>query len=413
MLRGGDVQELQTLKKQGLSVSAISALTGFDRKTIRKHLATPAVVPNYGPRATRPSKLDPFKPYLEHRLQAGVWNAQVLLRELRERGYPGGYTVLKEYLQPLRQVARGVAVRRFETPPGQQAQVDWGDLGQVVREAERWPLYGFVYTLGSSRALFADLATDQTLGTLLACHEAAFTALGGVPQEILYDRMKTVVLGTDTRGETQWQPLFRDFARYWGFTPRLCRAYRPQTKGKVESGVKYLRRNFLCGRQATSFSDLRAELRAWIWEVAQQRVHGTTHQVVRTAWEAERPQLQALQGRPPFPYAPAVVRRVSRDAYVSYGGSRYSVPWQVAGQEVTLHAVGEALEIRQGDQRLARHALCAEPHQVCTVPAHHAGLPAAPARVPGGKTRVTVALAGPEVEVRSLAAYDAILGGGA
>ena len=410
LLRGGDVHEIQELKRQGLTLTAISALTGFDRKTVAKYLTTPEPVPTYGPRAPRPSKLDPFKPYLDQRLQAGVWNAQVLLRELRARGYDGGYTILKEYLQPRRRAVREAAVRRFETPPGQQAQVDWGDVGHLEGPDGRQALSGFVLTLGHSRVLFAEVATDQTLATLLALHEAAFAALGGVPREILYDRMKTVVLGLDDRGEIRWHPVFRDFAAYWGFTPRLCRAYRPQTKGKVESGIKYLRRNFLCGREATSLDDLRGQLRGWVWEVANVRVHGTTHRVVRDAWEAERPHLQPLAERPPFPHRPEQVRRVSRDAYVSYGGNRYSVPWTAVGQEVSVREVGGELEIRGGGERLAVHAVAGGKHQVLTVPAHHAGLPPATATPPGGKTRITVVATAPEVEVRPLSVYDALAG---
>lgn len=403
------MQEIQSLQRQGLSISAISALTGFDRKTVRKYLAESAPVPTYGPRTPRPSKLEPFRQYLDARLQAGVWNAQVLLRELREQGYTGGYTLIKDYLQPRRKAAREAAVRRFETPPGQQAQVDWGDLGHLEGPDGRQPLYGFVLTLGYSRAMFADVATDQTLATLLSLHEAAFHALGGVPREILYDRMKTVVLGVDERGEIRWQPVFHDFAQYWGFTPRLCRAYRPQTKGKVESGIKYVRRNFLCGRTATSLRDLGDQLRAWNATVAQPRVHGTTHRVVRAAWAEERPHLQAMTGRPPFPYGPTVRRRVSRDAFVSYRSNRYSVPWSVAGQEVTLREQGGELEIEHSGSCLARHVLCTGKHQVRTVPAHHAGIPADATR-PGGKTRITLSVSEPEVEVRSLAAYEALAG---
>jgi transposase len=405
------VKEIQELKRQGLSLTAISALTGFDRKTVRKYLDPATGTPRYGPRASRGSKLDPFKEYLEGRLQAGVWNAQVLLRELRERGYTGGKTILCDYLQPRRQAAREVAVRRFETPPGQQAQVDWGDLGHLEGPDGRQSLYGFVFTLGYSRSMFAEIATDQALGTLLSLHEAAFAALGGVPREILYDRMKTVVLGQDDRGEIQWHPLFRDFAAYWGFTPRLCRAYRPQTKGKVESGIKYVRGNFLCGRQAADGPDLQQQLRVWTWEVANVRVHGTTHRVIREAWQEEQPYLQPLAGRLPFPHQPQVARRVSRDAYVSYRGNRYSVPWEAVGQEVWVREVGGQLEIQCGGERLAQHALCAGQHQVATVSSHHAGLPAGPESRPGGKTRISIRLGAPEVEVRSLAAYDLLAGG--
>lgn len=297
------------MRRQGLSLTEIASLTGFDRKTVRKWLLQPGP-PRYGPRPPQPSKLDPYKSFIDQRLSAGVWNATVLLRELRQQGYTGGYTILKDYLQPKRQGARVVAVRRFETPPGQQAQADWGHLGTLEGDGQRLSIWSFVLTLGHSRAMYAGLATDQTLATLLRQHEAAFQALGGVPAEILYDRVKTIVLGTDERGEVRWHPIFLDFARHWGFRPRLCRPYRAQTKGKVESGIRYLKRSFLPGREATSLKDLDGQLRAWLASVANQRLDGTTHQLVADAWQQERPKLQPLAGHPPYPYVPEVRRRI-------------------------------------------------------------------------------------------------------
>ena len=232
------MEDIRELRTSGLSITAISQMTGYDRKTIRKHLLNATSKREYGPRPPRLGKLDDFKPYIQERLQAGVWNAVVLLREIRERGYAGGYGTVKEYLQPQREAARTVAVRRFETPPGKQAQVDWGHLGSMDMEGVERRVWGFTFTLGHSRAMMAEAALEQKLGTLLRMHEEAFRQLGGVPEEILYDRMKTVWLNTDDRGEIAWHPVFLDFSRYWGFTPRLCRPYRAQTKGKVESGVK-------------------------------------------------------------------------------------------------------------------------------------------------------------------------------
>ena len=135
MLRGGDVNEIQELRRQGLSITQIGTLTGFDRKTIRKYLGHPQR-PRYGPRLRRGSQLEPFHAHIDERLAAGVWNAVVLLAELKARGYTGGYTILKDYLRPLRREASTVAVRRFETPPGQQAQLDWGTLGNRSRNQD-------------------------------------------------------------------------------------------------------------------------------------------------------------------------------------------------------------------------------------------------------------------------------------
>jgi transposase len=222
-LRAKEVNEISERKRQGLSIQAISAVMGLDRKTVSKYLAQPDVIPAYKPRRPAASKLEAFPPYLEERLRAGVWNAAVWLRELKERGYAGGYTILKDWLQEQREAAGVVAVRRFETPPGRQAQVDWGHLGSVEQEGRERPLWGFTFTLGYSRMMMAAAALNQKLGTLLRMHEEAFRELGGVPEEILYDRMKTVWQEIDERGEVVWNPVFLDFSRYWGFTRRLCR----------------------------------------------------------------------------------------------------------------------------------------------------------------------------------------------
>lgn len=142
MLRGKDVHELEQMKQSGLSVSAISEMTGYDRKTVRKYLLEPEAVPTYGWRAAKPSKLDPHKGFLQERLTAGVWNAQVLLREIRKHGYSGGYTILKDWLHPQRTAASAAAVRRFETPPGKQAQVDWGHLGYLEIDGRSHQVWG-------------------------------------------------------------------------------------------------------------------------------------------------------------------------------------------------------------------------------------------------------------------------------
>ena len=408
------MQEIEELKRQGLSIQAISGLLGFDRKTIRRYLLKPEGTPVYGRRPARPSKLDGFKPYIEERLKAGVWNAQVLLRELRARGYAGGYTILKDWLHPQRESAQTVAVRRFETPPGKQAQVDWGHLGSIEINGEQRSLNGFTFTLGYSRTMMAEAALDQKLGTLLKMHEEAFRQLGGVPEEILYDRMKTVWVEIDERGEVVWNPVFVDFARYWGFTPRLCRPYRAQTKGKVESGVKYVRRNFLCGlqgREPSCLTDLNAQLRAWVWEVANQRVHGTTHEQVAVRWNVDRFSLQPLHGRPSYPYVDDELRKVARDAYVAWQGSRYSVPWAYAGKQVWVRERADEIEVHYGCERIAVHGQAPRKHAVITQPEHHRGIPLGARRE--CKIVVHIQDSAPVVEIRPLAAYESAAMGGA
>ena len=163
-----------------------------------------------------------------------MWNAVVVLEKLRALGYTGGYTIVKDYLRPRRDSAHVQAVRRFETAPGQQAQVDWGDLGSLTRaDGMVVKRYLFEMVLGFSRAAFRAVATDMTLPTLFRLHEEAFRALGGVCRTILYDHMKTVVLGLTDAGEPHWQPDFRRFTEHYGYVPRLCKPYRAQTKDCV------------------------------------------------------------------------------------------------------------------------------------------------------------------------------------
>ena len=414
MLRGKDVQEIEELKRQGLSIRAISRLTGYDRKTISRYLLHPEGAPVYGPRAKQTGKLDPFQPYLLERMKAGVWNGRVLLRELRERGYMGGYTLLTDWLRPQRQSAQTHAVRRFETPAGKQAQVDWGHLGTLEVDGQERKLWGFTFTLGHSRTMMSEATLDQRLGTLLRMHEEAFRQLGGVPEEILYDRMKTVWLETDERGEVVWNPVFLDFARYWGFTPRLCRPYRAQTKGKVESGIKYVRRNFLCGlqgREPSCLDDLNAQLRAWVWQVANQRVHGTTHEPVAARWKIDQSSLLPLDGRPPYPYLDDELRKVARDAYVSWEGSRYSVPWTYAGRQVWVRQRGGAVEVHCGQERIAVHGQAHRKHAVITEPEHHRGIPLGARQ--DHKILIRIQDTAPVVEIRSLAVYESAAMAGA
>jgi Integrase core domain len=305
-------------------------------------------------------------------------------------------------------------VRRFETPIGHQAQVDWGHLGTITIDDEPRNLWGFTFTLGYSRALMAEAGLDQTLGTLLRMHEEAFRQLGGVPEEILYDRMKTVWLKTDERGEIVWHPVFWDFSRYWGFRPRLCQPYRAQTKGKIESGVKYVRRNFLCGlqgREPTNLDDLNAQLRQWVWEVSNQRVHGTTHERVDRRWGEEKLKLQPIGGRLSYPFVDEELRKVARDAYVSWESNRYSVPWTYAGSPVWVRDCEDQIEVHYGEEKIAVHPRVSGKYQIVTVPEHHRGIPLG-ARGPSRKILVHIQQAAPSVETRSLAAYESLAAGG-
>ena len=224
MIKLGDVVMILDLHRQGLSISAIARELGIDRKTVRRTIVRGLEPPVYGPRKPRRRLTDPFVPYLRERVTAypGL-TGQRLWRELRERGYTGGYTAVTDLLRELRPMPLPAFEVRFETPPGDQAQVDFAHF-QVVLTDEPSVMrivWLFSFVLGHSRLIWARFVLHQDMQTVLRCHMAAFEAIGGVPKEILYDRMKTAVIG-EGGGSIVYNRALIDFARHYGFQPKAC-----------------------------------------------------------------------------------------------------------------------------------------------------------------------------------------------
>jgi len=240
--------------RRGVTISDLARETGHDRKTIRSVVRGPTVPPRK--RKPRAKKLDPFVPYLEMRIQEGVLNCNKLLEEIRKRGYRGGKSLLKTFVQPHREARRQEATVRFETEPGEQAQVDWGHFGYIEHRGRRRKLYAFLMALGWSRASYLEFTVSVNAAWWLRCHVHAFRYFGGVPRVVLHDNLKTSVLDREADGRIIWNERYLDFADYYGFTPRACRPYRAQTKGKVESGVRYVRGNFWPGLKFVDLADL-------------------------------------------------------------------------------------------------------------------------------------------------------------
>ena len=184
MLRGGKVKRLYELRGEGLSIRAIARQLGIARNTVRKYLRAPGV-PQPAPRPRRPSKLDPYKEYILQRLGEGVENCAVLVREIREQGYTGSATLVRAFVQPRRRRRVPSATRRFETAPGEQAQVDWGHVTYTTPTGQVAHLWVFVMVLSWSRALYVEFAPRADVATFIRCHLHAFEAFGGVPQRCL------------------------------------------------------------------------------------------------------------------------------------------------------------------------------------------------------------------------------------
>jgi transposase len=409
MLGGRDVKQVLELSGAGASIRSIASTLGISRNTVRKYLRAPAI-PQAAARPPRVSKLAPYTEHVLARVGAGIDNCQVLLRELRERGYAGGYTILKELVHPLRPRTLVPGTVRFETEPGEQAQVDFGSCLYLGADGRMHRVWAFTMVLSWSRMLYVEFVRVADTPTFVRCHLHGFEYFGGVPRRCLYDRTKLVVLGRDADGAPLWNERFLDFSLRVGMDIQLCRGYRPQTKGRVESGIKYVKGNFWPGIEFTDDEDLNRKGRVWYDTIANVRVHGTTHERPIDRWLAERAALHTLPTPDRLEAFFWDERRVTRDGYVSWEGTSYGLPWPWRpGQAVQVQPRHGLVELWVGRDRRAVYPVGQRSGQRQTHPQQWAGLAPREGRArpePHGVQRLDL-----EIERRPLAAYAALVGG--
>lgn len=394
------------------SMARIARILDLDRKTVHRCVRAHAWQPYR--RAVREERLlAEHEGFLHRRAPEVCYSARILYQELRaSRGFLGSYETVKRFVAPLRVLAAAAEVTqcRFETPPGQQSQIDWGEA-KVEFRSGGCVIHFFVLTLGFSRRSFYWATPNERLSPFLEAHERAFEHFGGRSREHLYDRPRTVCRPSP-EGKVIWNGTFRAFADYWGFEPRLCRAYRAMTKGKVESGVKYLKRNFLPGRTFIDIVDLQAQLDEWNTTIADVRIHGTTHERPLDRFERERSSLLPSAGQPSFLTDVCLSRMVASDYLVSLDTNRYSVPFVLIGQAVEVERRNAEIRIFHRGTLVARHPELTGRHQLSIDPAHGPGAIARNARsrlssAPAAQDREAVGLT--EVEVRDLGIYEQLL----
>lgn len=401
-------EEIRRLKEQeGLSVSEIGRRLEVDRKTVRKALH--AEWKGYERAVRTDTLVAEHEGFMRERAAEVNYSARILYQELvHQRGFTGSYPTVKRFVAPLRAQANVGALCqiRFETGPGEQSQIDWGQARAYLRQ-QPVKLHIFVLTLGYSRRGYYRVCANEQLGLFLEAHEAAFAHFGGVTHEHLYDRPRTVCQSED--GKWRWNETFRAFAGHWGFEPRLCAPYRAQTKGKVESGVKYVKRNFMPGRRFTDIADVQAQLDEWTAAIADVRIHGTTHARPIDRFHRERDALLPIAGHGVFADQRRLTRVVADDYLVSFQANRYSVPYRLIGKAVEVVAVGAMLRIEHAGQLVAEHARLAGKYQMCILPEHGPGPLARNARQHRGQGDPVVLnrWVGPDdVEVRDPAVYE-------
>lgn len=351
---------------EGWKIEAVARRYGVHHSVVRRAIRDDSP-PDNQPAA---SALDPFKPYLVERLtDYPEMTAVRLMEEIRKRGYEHGIAQLRRWLLGVRAPRSKKAYLRIELEPAEQAQVDWGSFGQMRCGATLRPLSAFAMVLSWSRALFLDFALDQRMETFLLMHRRALEFFGGVPRKILYDNLKSAVLH-HVGSTVQFNPRLLLLAGHYLFEPAAAPVRYPEAKGRVEGAIKYIRHSFFYGRSFRSLDDLRAQAAQWRDQVANERVHATTHERPRERLLLERPRLRALPPRP-FDTDAVVPAIVTKEARVRFDANSYSVPPAHVGKSVLVRAGDTTVRVILTDGvEIASHERCFDRRRVIEDRAH-------------------------------------------
>jgi transposase len=337
--------------RQGLTIAQTARELGLHPRTVAKWLARARFEPRRA--AKRRSVLDPFKGRITRLLDAHPYSAQQIFQKLREEGYRGGATIVRDYVRHIRPTKLPVYLK-LHFDPAEAGQVDWGTFGTVAIDNTRRRLSFFVMVLAFSRQMFVEFTVSQTMEHFLACHQHAFAAFGGVPIKIIVDNLKSAVLRRLVGSAPVFNPRYVDFARHYGFEITACNVGRANEKGRVESGVGYVKNNFLRGLELTEFAAIQAAGQVWLNTIANVRIHGETHQRPIDLFAQERPQLRQLNPNP-YDVARTLTTNASSQFRITLDTNRYSVPCAYAHRRLTVKAYPERICIYFDTQLIARH----------------------------------------------------------
>jgi transposase len=397
-------------------VKRIARELGCSHHTVKAYVAVGGAKPFKA--AKRAKLLDGHEAWLRERFLRHRGNADVVRQDLiAEKGLTVSRRTLQRAVQRYRQAlaAEALATVRFETPPGRQLQIDFGERLVEIGGA-RIKAFVFVATLGHSRRLHVRAFRHEQQASWFAGLESAFTTFGGVPEEVLMDNPRALVVRHDAASR---QVAFNDkliaFAKHWGFAPRACAPYRARTKGKTESGVGYVKKNAIAGHSFASWEAFEAHLARWEREVANVRVHGTTGEAPIARFERdEAHRLKPLGGRPAFGSLRELTRTVGNDCAVEVDTNSYSVPWKLIGERVAVTVAAGKVRIRHGLREVAVHEQSAGRRQRLVDRAHLDGVAGREGPVRRQEIEaLPVADASPPLSLlRPLAEYEAAIGGG-
>ena len=411
-----DVSAMVRLKGLGWGAKRIAAELGCSKTTVKRWLQfgdwRPCVTPS------RSKKLDGLADWLAERFRRHRGNADVIRQELaQEKDIHVSLRTVERTVAPLRRelVAEARASVRFETRPGDQLQIDFGErrveIGGVASK-----VFFFVSTLGYSRRLHVRAFGHEKQESWFAGMESSFQAFGGIPREVLLDNARALVLHHDPSSrEVVLHPRLHAFARHWGFRVRACAPYRARTKGKDERGVGYVKNNAIAGRRFASWSEMEAHLEAWTRDIADLRIHGTTGEAPMSRFRRDEAQaLRPLAGVPPFTTLRDLSRCVGADCAVAVDGNSYSAPWRLIGERVRVTVGDESVRIYHGGVQVAVHTELKGRYGRVVDDEHLAGLVGSRER-PGHFAPIPRGTPSPALQsalLRPLAEYEAVVGGG-
>lgn len=349
-MKGELWMEIRISKKKGISTSEIARQKGINWRTAKKYSES-VTKPKYD-REIRKSKLDDYKPIVDTLLEEAPYQGVRIFEIISEKGYTGQYGLVRDYVKTKKKDLRTKATLRFETLPGKQAQVDWGSFGKIIdKTGDEKKLYCFAMILGYSRMRYIEFVTDMTTETLIRCHINAFKYYGGYPEEIVYDNMKQVVIKRMIKQESKYNPLFEDFAGFYGFKIVLCRPYRPETKGKIERTIQYVENNFFMGLKPENLSEVNNQALAWCNKI-NGKVHGTTNKIPFEILKEENLVIPTTEYKL---LTKDEIRKVDKTSLVTYLNCQYSVPMEYLNKEVIVKEECNKIRIFYNGTLISEH----------------------------------------------------------
>lgn len=414
MLEPEAVSAILRLTELGWGSRRISRELGISRNTVKEYIAVGGWAPYRQPE--RKKALDGLEGWLRERFRRHRGNADVLRQELAaEKAICLSLRTIERAVQPFRQelAAEARATVRFETAPGKQMQIDFGER-LVEIGGTKLRAYLFVATLGYSRRLHVRAFRNERQESWFEGLESAFGKFGGVTEEVLFDNPRALVVEHDPATRTVvFNEKLLAFAKHWGFRPRACAPYRARTKGKTENGVGYVKKNAVAGRSFASWEAFEAHLEAWTRDVAELRNHGTTGEtpIARFA-RAEAQALKPIAGIPPFRSTRELIRRVASDCMVEIDGNTYSVPWRLIGESVRVTVTDRQVRVHHATGEVAVHATLSGRRQRAIDPAHYAGIAGADGRYAATPSPNEPPSLASSSLLRPLREYETLVGGG-